>query len=122
MNEPARSELRHLGDFTATRRVLLIAAFAVPIGALSACVAWALLRLIGLITNLVFYGRFGTMLVAPGGQGHPALLILLAPVFGGLVIGLMARFGSEKIRGHGIPEAIESILMSGSRVQPRVAF
>jgi chloride channel protein, CIC family len=101
--------------------MLLITAFALPIGALSACVAWALLRLIGLITNLVFYQRVGTALVAPGEGHHAPLLILLAPVCGGLVIGLVARFGSEKIRGHGIPEAIESILTSGSRIQPRVA-
>jgi H+/Cl- antiporter ClcA len=52
---------------------------------------------------------------------HPWWLILLAPIGGGLVIGLMARYGSEKIRGHGMPEAIEAILIGGSRVQPRVA-
>ncbi|MGH2974139.1 MAG: chloride channel protein [Solirubrobacterales bacterium] len=115
------SSLRHLGDFTATRRMLTIAAFAAPIGALSAGVAWCLLRLIGLITNLVFYQRLGTALVAPGGGHHSPALILLAPVAGGLAIGLIARFGSEKVRGHGIPEAIESILISGSKVQPRVA-
>jgi chloride channel protein, CIC family len=115
------SSLRHLGDFTATRRMLTIAAFAAPIGALSAGVAWCLLRLIGLITNLVFYQRLGTALVAPGGAHHSPALILLAPVAGGLTIGLIARFGSEKVRGHGIPEAIESILVSGSKVQPRVA-
>jgi chloride channel protein, CIC family len=117
-----RYDLRHLGDFAVERRVLAIAAFALPLGALAAGVAWALLRLIGLITNLVFYGRFDTALVAPGAVHHPPLLILLAPVCGGLVVGLAARFGSEKIRGHGIPEAIESILTSGSRVQPRVAL
>ncbi|HET8639099.1 MAG TPA: chloride channel protein [Solirubrobacterales bacterium] len=116
------SSLQHLGDFTATRRMLTIAAFALPIGAFSAGVAWALLRLIGLITNLVFYQRWGTALVAPGAAPHPPALILLAPAAGGLAIGLIARFGSEKVRGHGIPEAIESILVSGSRVQPRVAL
>jgi H+/Cl- antiporter ClcA len=115
------TDLRHLGDFSTTRRVLTIAALALPIGALSACVAWALLRLIGLITNLVFYQRVGTALVAPGSGHHSPILILLAPVCGGLAIGLIARFGSEKIRGHGIPEAIESILISGSKVAPRVA-
>jgi H+/Cl- antiporter ClcA len=118
----ADSNLEHLGDFAVGRRVLLIAACALPIGALAASVAWALLRLIGLITNLVFYRRFDTSLVAPGAVHHPPLLILLAPVCGGLVVGLAARFGSEKIRGHGIPEAIESILTSGSRIQPRVAI
>ncbi|HEY2479481.1 MAG TPA: chloride channel protein, partial [Solirubrobacterales bacterium] len=123
MPSPSRStDLRHLGDFDVGPRLLAITAFALPIGALSAGVAWCLLRLIGLITNLVFYQRFGTALVAPGEIHHSPLLILLAPVCGGLVIGLVARYGSEKIRGHGIPEAIESILTSGSKVQPRVAL
>ena len=118
----APKQLEHLGDFTATRRVAVIAALALPIGALGALVAWALLRLIGVITNAVFYQRLGSGLIAPGKGHHPPLLILLAPVAGGLAIGLIARFGSEKVRGHGIPEAIESILTSGSRVQPRVAL
>ena len=114
-------DVGHLGDFTVTPRVLLIAAMAVPVGAVSAGVAWALLRLIGLITNAVFYRRLDTALVAPGAGQHHPLVVLLAPVAGGLVIGLMARYGSEKIRGHGMPEAIEAILLGGSRVQPRVA-
>lgn len=115
-------QLDHLGDFTATRRVLTIAALALPVGALGALVSWVLLRLIGLITNLVFYQRLSDGLVAPGKGNHSPLLILLAPIAGGLAIGAIARFGSEKVRGHGIPEAIESILTSGSRVQPRVAI
>jgi H+/Cl- antiporter ClcA len=114
-------DIAHLGDFTATRRMLVISLLAAPIGAVSACVAWALLRLIGLITNGIFYERLDTSLVAPGSGHHNPLVILFAPVFGGLVIGLMARYGSEKIRGHGMPEAIESILLGGSKVQPRVA-
>jgi CIC family chloride channel protein len=122
MDTPHRPDLRHLGDFDVSPRMLMMVAFALPIGALVAGVAWCLLRLIGLITNLVFYDRFGTALVAPSETGHSPLLILLAPVCGGLVIGLVARFGSEKIRGHGIPEAMDSILTSGSKVQPRVAL
>jgi len=118
---PSTRDVRHLGDFSTKPRVLLITALALPIGAVSAVVAWALLRLIGLITNLVFYQRVDTKLVAPGAVHHNPLLVLLAPAAGGLVIGLMARYGSEKIRGHGMPEAIEAILMGGSKVQPRVA-
>jgi len=114
-------DVSHLGDFTATNRMLLITALALPIGAVSGCVAWVLLRLIGLITNAVFYGRVDSALVAPGVGHHNPFVVLLAPVAGGLVIGLMARFGSEKIRGHGMPEAIEAILLGGSKVQPRVA-
>jgi H+/Cl- antiporter ClcA/CBS domain-containing protein len=101
--------------------MLVVTALAVPIGAVAAVVAWALLQLIGLITNAVFYQRVSTALVAPGATDHNPLLVLLAPAAGGLVIGLMARYGSEKIRGHGMPEAIEAILMGGSKVQPRVA-
>ncbi|HEU5007729.1 MAG TPA: chloride channel protein [Jatrophihabitantaceae bacterium] len=114
-------DIGHLGDFTATRRMLVITALALPIGAVSACVAWALLRLIGLITNAIFYERLDTKLVAPGSGHHNPIVVLLAPIVGGLVIGLMARYGSEKIRGHGMPEAIEAILLGGSKVQPRVA-
>jgi CIC family chloride channel protein len=122
MTAPRPRDLNHLGDFAVSPRILAIAGLALPIGAVSAGVAFCLLRLIGLITNLVFYQRLGTALVAPGEGHHSPFLILLAPVCGGLVVGLMARFGSEKIRGHGIPEAIEAILVSGSKVQPRVAL
>jgi H+/Cl- antiporter ClcA/CBS domain-containing protein len=100
--------------------MLLITALALPVGAVAAVAAWALLRLVGLITNAIFYQRVDASLVAPG-DGHAWWLVLLAPVAGGLVIGLMARYGSEKIRGHGMPEAIEAILLGGSKVEPRVA-
>ena len=111
----------HLADFTVDRRMLLTTALAVPVGALSAGAAWCLLRLIGLVTNLVFYQRWAVDLMAPGAQHHPWWLVLGAPIAGGLVVGVMARFGSEKIRGHGMPEAIEAILTRGSRVDPKVA-
>jgi len=110
-----------LGDFNVQPRMLVIAAWAVPVGALGAGAAYVLLKLIGLTTNAVFYQRLDTSLVAPGAVHHPWPLVLLAPVLGGLVIGLMARYGSEKIRGHGMPEAIEAILTGGSRIQPKVA-
>lgn len=122
---PTHGSLRpeDLGDFSVNARMLKITAWAVPIGLLSAGLAFVLLRLIGLITNLVFYQRLNTHLVAPGaGPDHPWWLVLLAPVAGGLLVGLMARFGSEKIRGHGMPEAIEAILVGGSRIQRRVAL
>jgi CIC family chloride channel protein len=128
MSEPGRSNAqaveraRHLGDFTLTARVLQICALALGVGFLAALAAWCLLRLIGLFTNLFFYGRAATRLVAPGAGPHSWLLILFLPIAGGLVVGLMARFGSEKIRGHGMPEAIEAILTRGSRIEPRVAI
>jgi H+/Cl- antiporter ClcA len=114
------SGVRPLGDFTATWHVVALSGLAVVLGGVSAVLALALLRLIGLCTNLFFYGRWETALVSPA-DNNLGVFVVLVPIAGALVIGLMARFGSERIRGHGIPEAIEAILIGGSRVQPRVA-
>jgi len=110
-----------LGDFTATARLIPISAAAMLIGIIASFVALGLLRLIGLFTNLFYFGRWSTELVSPAGN-HLGLFAVIVPVVGALLIGLMARYGSERIRGHGIPEAIESILLNGSRVQPRIAI
>jgi H+/Cl- antiporter ClcA len=110
-----------LGDFTTTKRVLPISGLAIVIGVFASYVAAGLLKLIGFFTNLFFFQRFDTTLVTPEGN-HLGLFVILVPVAGALVIGVMARFGSERIRGHGIPEAIEAILMNGSRVEPKVAL
>jgi chloride channel protein, CIC family len=110
-----------LGDFTTTSRVIPISLLAIGIGLVSTYVAWALLRLIAFFTNAFYYGRISTVLVSPAGN-HLGWFAVLIPVGGGLVIGLMARYGSERIRGHGIPEALESILINGSKVQPRLAI
>jgi CIC family chloride channel protein len=110
-----------LGDFTTTVRLLPISALAMAIGALAAFVALALLRLIGLFTNLFYFGRWSTALVSPSGN-RLGLFSVLVPIGGALIIGVMARYGSERIRGHGIPEAIEAILINGSRVEPKVAL
>jgi chloride channel protein, CIC family len=118
-----RNNSRHeeLGDFTTTSSTLSISALAAGIGALCAFVALALLRLIGLFTNLFYFGRWGTAMVSPVGN-HLGYYSVLVPVGGALIIGVMARYGSERIRGHGIPEAIEAILINGSRVEPKVAL
>jgi chloride channel protein, CIC family len=110
-----------LGDFTTTPRVIPISLLAIAIGFIASFVAWFLLRLIGLFTNLFYYQRIDTALSSPAGN-HLGVFALAVPVIGSLIVGLMARYGSERIRGHGIPEAIESILMNGSRVRPRLAI
>ena len=112
---------KELGDFTTTPRVIPITMLAVGIGVLAAYVALALLRMIGLFTNLFFYQRWSTEMISPAGN-HLGVWEVLVPVAGATIIGFMARYGSERIRGHGIPEAIESILLKGSRVEPRLAF
>ena len=110
-----------LGDFTTTWSVVPLSLVAIGIGILSAFVALALLRLIGLFTNLFFYQRWSSAFVSPAGH-HLGAIVIVVPVVGALIIGFMARYGSERIRGHGIPEAIEAILINGSRIEPRVAF
>jgi len=110
-----------LGDFTTSLRVIPISLLAILIGAICAYVALVLLRLIGLFTNLFYFGRWGTSMVSPAGN-HLGYFSVLVPVAGALIIGFMARYGSERIRGHGIPEAIEAILINGSKVQPKVAI
>jgi H+/Cl- antiporter ClcA len=94
---------------------------AIVIGLVGAFLAKGLLALIALATNVFFFGRLSTANVTPA-DAHLGAFVILVPVIGALIIGLMARYGSERIRGHGIPEAIEAILMNGSRVQPKVAL
>jgi CIC family chloride channel protein len=118
---PEGHDTGELGDFTATVRMIPISLLAIVIGVVSTFVALALLRLIGLFTNLFYFQRWSTALVSPA-TNHMGIYAVLVPIGGAMVIGLMARYGSERIRGHGIPEAIESILLPGSRVQPRLAI
>ena len=110
-----------LGDFSTNRRVLLLSAMSLVIGAFSALVAYVLLWLIAVITNLAFYHHFSAAPALPQGN-HLGYWVVLVPVVGALVIGLMARFGSEKIRGHGIPEALEAILLGRSFISLKVAI
>ncbi len=110
-----------LADFTATPDLLRLVPLAIVVGALATGVALALLDMIGFITNLAYYQRVSVRLVSPADNTLGAVALVI-PVVGGLVVGLMARYGSEQIRGHGIPEAMERILINGSRVQPRLAL
>ena len=111
---------RRLADYSADYRMLILAAMAAVAGTGGAFSAWALLKLIAFATNLFWYGNpsFGPAQIA----GRGALLVLLIPVIGGLIVGLIARYGSEKIRGHGIPEAIETILFGESKLSLKVAL
>jgi len=111
----------HKRDFSSNARLPGISALAVVIGLLATLAAFVLLSLIHLFTNLFFFGSFSFA------DRSPALntlgpWVVLIPIAGGLIVGFMARYGSEKIRGHGIPEAIEAILFGKSRMSPKVAI
>ena len=110
-----------LGDFTADRRLLVLSAMALATGTFGAAAAWALLKLVALVTNLAYFHRVSsaTTYLSHVKLGPGSIVI---PVIGGIVVGIMARFGSDKIRGHGIPEALEAILIGQSRIQPKVAL
>jgi chloride channel protein, CIC family len=113
---------RKLADFTTDpRRLLIMSAFAALIGIASAVVAKILLALIGIITNALYFHRWGSSLVQPDPHALGPIAILI-PVFGGVVVGFIARYGTDKIRGHGIPEAIQAILDRDSIIQARVAY
>lgn len=110
-----------LRDFTVDRRVWLLSAVALVIGTGAAALAVLLLRAIALATNIFYYHRLSLAMVGPAGSTLPHWLMPLAPIVGGLLVGLIAHYGSDKIRGHGIPEAIEAILLRGARVEPKIA-
>jgi len=109
-----------LRDFTADRRLLVLSAMAIATGSFGAGAAWVLLKLIAIVTNLAYFHVYST---ATSYLSHARLgpASIAIPVIGGIIVGLMARFGSPKIRGHGIPEALEAILIGQSRIEPKVA-
>src|ERR1700676_90300 len=115
-----KSEPSVLRDFTVDRRVWLLSGVSIGIGVCATALAFLLLRCIALSTNLFYYHRFSVAPVSPAGSPLGYWMVIV-PVIGGLLVGLMARFGSDKIRGHGIPEAIEAILLHRARVDPKVA-
>jgi H+/Cl- antiporter ClcA/CBS domain-containing protein len=118
---PRPASPARLGDYSTDHRVLVLSAAALLIGTIGSVVAWGLMSLIALITNLAYFGRVSLVPVSPA-QNHLGLWSVAVPVVGGLVIGAMARWGSPKIRGHGIPEALEAILIGRSRLEARVAI
>ncbi len=115
-----KSEPSALRDFTVDRRVWLLSGVAIIIGACATGLAVLLLRLIALSTNLFYYHRLSTVTISPAGSPLGYWMVIV-PVIGGLIVGLIARFGSDKIRGHGIPEAIEAILLHRAKVDPKIA-
>ena len=110
-----------LRDFTVDRRVWLLTVVALFIGTGAAALAVVLLRAIAFATNIFYYHRLSVAMVGPAGSTLSSWMMPAVPVVGGLLVGLIAFYGSDKIRGHGIPEAIEAILLRGARVDPKIA-
>src|SRR5881296_2396803 len=102
-------------------RMVLVSFLAAAIGLIAGCVAFLLYKLIGLFTNIVFYHRFVAEFTSARHHQLGAWVILM-PVIGGVIVGFMAKYGTAKIKGHGIPEAMEAVLINRSRIEPRVAL
>ena len=111
----------HLRDFHADPRMLLLSGLALIIGASGAALAYFLLHLIYAATNIFYFHRLSWQFVSPAANTLHWVAVFV-PIVGGLIIGVMARFGTDKIRGHGIPEALEAILMNGAKVDGKVAI
>lgn len=109
----------HLGENK--RRLITISALAVLVAVLISFIAKFLIHLIYLITNLTFYGDYSMVDVPPSGN-HLDLWVIAIPTLGGVVVGLMALYGSKAIRGHGIPEAMEQILTNQSKIKPTITY
>ena len=102
-------------------RMLLLSLLAAAIGLVAGVVAFALYKLIGLFTNLFFFHRWSADFTSAQ-HNHLGWLVIVVPVIGGLIVGVMAKYGTSKIKGHGIPEAMEAVLFNRSRIAPRVAI
>jgi chloride channel protein, CIC family len=102
-------------------RLALVSFLAAGVGLIAGLVAYVLYKLIGLFTNLFFFHTWSTTFKSVGSH-HLGAWVILVPVIGGLVVGVMAKYGSSKIKGHGIPEAMEAVLTNRSRIEPKVAI
>ncbi len=105
----------------ASFRTGMVSLLAALIGIMAGIIAYLLYNLIGLFTNIFFYHRVSFAFVSAR-ENHLGLWVIVTPVIGGIIVGIMARYGSDKIRGHGIPEAMEAVLVNRSRIAPKVAI
>jgi len=108
-------------NYPVGRRVFYLSIQAIFNAIIVGVIAKLLVGLIALITNISFYGKFSFEDVSPG-NNHLGWFVVILPVIGGLIVGIMAKFGSPAIRGHGIPEAMEQVLLNESRINPIIIF
>src|ERR1700681_2860698 len=102
-------------------RLGFISLLAAAVGVIAGVIAFLLYNLIGLFTNLSFYHEWSFHFRSPA-NNQLGLWVIVMPVIGGIIVGFMAKYGSPKIKGHGIPEAMEAVLINRSRIQPLVAI
>ena len=102
-------------------RIGLVSLLAALIGFAAGFIAYVLYLLIGFFTNVFFFHRL-SFAFSSARNNHLGLWVIVTPVIGGIIVGVMAHYGSDKIRGHGIPEAMEAVLVNRSRIEPKIAI
>jgi chloride channel protein, CIC family len=121
LNYPNTSGTKPKGNFFLKKRLLRISCLAIVVASAISVIAKLLVWLINLVTNISFYGSFSAVFHSPAAN-HLGLWVIVIPAIGGIIVGLMALYGSAAIRGHGIPEAMEQILVNQSRIKPSITF
>lgn len=102
-------------------RIITISALAIGIAVCISFIAKLLVYLINMVTNLAFHSNFSVSPSSPATHSL-GIWVIIVPVIGGLIVGLMALYGSKAIRGHGIPEAMEQILTNDSKIKPAITY
>ena len=103
------------------RRLVYVAALSVMVAAAISIIAKLLVCLINIVTNFSFYGLLSPAFHSPAAN-HLGIWVVIVPAIGGLLVGFMSLYGSKAIRGHGIPEAMEQILINQSKIKPSITF
>ena len=120
-SNPDSAKRSNVAGEPARFRMVLVSVLSGVVGLMAGFVAFALYRLIGLFTNLFFFHRWTWDFISPR-LNSLGLWVIVVPVLGGIIVGFMVKYGTPKIKGHGIPEAMEAVLVNRSRIQPRVAI
>jgi chloride channel protein, CIC family len=122
VSRESSSKLNEISTYSdAQFRMPLVSALAAAVGLIAGVIAFLLYNLIALFTNLIFFHHVSFKMVSIR-EHHLGYWVIVVPVIGGIIVGLMAKYGSRKIRGHGIPEAMEAVLTNRSRIEPKVAI
>jgi chloride channel protein, CIC family len=103
------------------KRLISISVLCIGVAIAISLIAKFLVTLINVVTNISFYGVFSLKFQSPS-YNHLGLWVILVPAIGGVIVGIMALYGSKAIRGHGIPEAMEQILVNQSKIKPAITF
>jgi len=121
LTQESEPDILEQKNYPVNKRIFFLSLQAIFNAVVVGCIAKLLVLLISLFTNIAFFQKFSFANTSPG-NNHLGWLVIIVPIIGGLIVGIMARFGSAAIRGHGIPEAMEQVLLNESKIKPIITF